>query len=317
MSTDEPKRPQIFLCHANEDKNKALHVYRYLAAQGFSPWIDQEDLVPGQFWEEEIPKAIKNSDFVLVFLSETSIQKRGYVQKEFNLALDVLNEIPEGQIFIIPVRLDNCHVPNRFQRLHWCNLFEKDGIEKLVETIRTECERRGMISSILLRSQPLSNLSGEQAKQMLKEKGFADRTRNKAGRGITHLYEIESQHGNKVVIDHSTGLTWHRSGSKDSMTYKEAKEYTYSLNRRKFAGYNDWRLPTLEESMSLMEPMQRKGGLYIDPIFNKRQPWIWTSDKKNAAAAWYVDFRTGLCDCGRVTYRLFVRPVFAWKYIFS
>ena len=59
--------------------------------------------------EVEIPKAIRASDYILIFLSKTSVAKRGYVQKEFKLALEVLREIPEGTIYAIPVRLDECH----------------------------------------------------------------------------------------------------------------------------------------------------------------------------------------------------------------
>ena len=131
---------QVFLCHASEDKQKVLEVYTRLRDEGFKPWIDKEDLLPGQFWEHEIPKAIKSSDFVILFLSKTSVSKRGYVQKEVKLALDVLDQSPEGRIFVIPVRLDDCEVPERFRQLHWCNLFENDGWDRILKAISTEIQ---------------------------------------------------------------------------------------------------------------------------------------------------------------------------------
>jgi len=132
------KTTQIFLCHASEDKDKVLEIYRRLKDLGFKPWIDKEDLLPGQKWEIEIPKAIKESDHVLVFFSNTSISKRGYVQKEFELALDVLDLIPEGQIFIVPIRLDNCEIPDRFKHLQYCDLFEDNGFDKVLKAIKKQ-----------------------------------------------------------------------------------------------------------------------------------------------------------------------------------
>jgi hypothetical protein len=84
----ETRPIQIFLCHTSEDKAAVLDIYDCLTALGYKPWLDKKDLLPGQRWRREIPKAIRASDFILIFLSKTSIAKRGYVQKEFKLALN-------------------------------------------------------------------------------------------------------------------------------------------------------------------------------------------------------------------------------------
>jgi hypothetical protein len=70
------------------------------------------------------------------------VAKRGYVQREFKLALDTLQEMPENLIHIIPVRLDDCIIPEQFGFLHWCNLFENDGFERLVQAIQAGLTQR-------------------------------------------------------------------------------------------------------------------------------------------------------------------------------
>jgi hypothetical protein len=126
---------QVFLCHSSGDKVKVRELYRRLTADGFRPWLDEEDLLPGHDWQREITLAVKNSDVVIVCLSQASVTKAGYVQREIKVALDVADEQPEGTIFLIPLRLEECEVPQRLCRWQWVNLFEPSGYEKLVRAL--------------------------------------------------------------------------------------------------------------------------------------------------------------------------------------
>src|SRR4030095_15171549 len=131
------------LSHASEDKPQVREVYHRLRAiDGFEPWLDEEDLLPGQDWTREIPRALQASDFILVFFSRTSVAKHGYVQREMKLALGALQEIPEGTIHTIPVRLDDCEVPEAFRHYHYANLFEPSGFDRIVRAIRAELAKR-------------------------------------------------------------------------------------------------------------------------------------------------------------------------------
>jgi hypothetical protein len=49
--------------------------------------------------------------------------------------------------------------------------------------------------------------------------------------------------------------------------------------------YNDWRLPTLEEAVSLLES-DKKNGLFIAPVFDKWQSSIWTGNSDSPVIAW-------------------------------
>lgn len=127
---------RIFLCHSVADKPAVRELHQRLRADGFGPWLDEEDLLPGQDWQYEIPKAVRQSDVVIVCLSRGSINKAGYVQKEIKFALDVADEQPQGTIFLIPLKLEECEVPERLSRWQWVNLFSPDGYERLVRALQ-------------------------------------------------------------------------------------------------------------------------------------------------------------------------------------
>ncbi len=102
----------------------------------------------------------------------------------------------------------------------------------------------------------------------------------------------------EVIVDHATGLMWQKFGSPHSMSYADAQEYIKQLNRERFAGYNDWRLPTVEELLSLIEEKKQSNELYIDPIFERKQSWCWSADKRRSnngspESTWYVHFDFG------------------------
>jgi formylglycine-generating enzyme required for sulfatase activity len=133
---------QIFLCYAREDEARVRDVHRRLRALGFELWMDKVNLLPGHRWQQEIPRALRASDFVLIFFSKNSVDKRGYIQREFKLALDTLQEVPEDVIHTIPVRLDNCDIPEQFGFLQWCDLCERGGFQRLLQAIRAGVSQR-------------------------------------------------------------------------------------------------------------------------------------------------------------------------------
>lgn len=123
---------RVFLCHASQDKPAVRKLHRYLKQHGIEPWLDEMDLLPGENWEVEIPEAIKASDVILVCLSKSSVNKEGYVQKEISFALDKALEKPEGTIFIIPAKLEDCEVPKRLNHYQWVDLFRPDSNKRLL-----------------------------------------------------------------------------------------------------------------------------------------------------------------------------------------
>jgi len=115
-------KPQIFLSYAYEDREKILEISRDLSKAGFQPWMDVQNLQPGQVWDIEIRKALQASDFIIIFLSKNSIRKEGYLQKEIKSALELADRKPENTIFIIPVRLDDVEIPVYLQHIQYLDL---------------------------------------------------------------------------------------------------------------------------------------------------------------------------------------------------
>ena len=133
----EPKRPlKVFLCHASTDKPKVRELYRYLKKRGIQPWFDEEDLVGGQDWQVEIPKALATSDAIIICLTKNSVDKEGYIQKEIKFALDKALEMPEGRIFLIPVKFEDCEVPFTLSRYQWVDLTVESGYAKMMKALK-------------------------------------------------------------------------------------------------------------------------------------------------------------------------------------
>jgi hypothetical protein len=118
------RKLRVFLCHASQDKPVVRDLYKRLASESWiDPWLDEEKLLPGQDWDLEIEKAVEASDAVVVCLSNRSVTKEGYVQKELRKVLDIALEKPEEMIFIIPLRLDDCELPRRLRSWHYVDYF--------------------------------------------------------------------------------------------------------------------------------------------------------------------------------------------------
>jgi len=115
--------------------------------------------------------------------------------------------------------------------------------------------------------------------------------------------------GNGTITDQATGLMWQKSGTDKVIKYEEAKDYIRELNRKGFAGYSDWRLPTVDELKTLLKPKEMNGDLYIDPIFDNKQRWCWTSDIRSSGVAWRVAFSGGHVSWNRLYYDDYVRSV--------
>jgi len=134
---------QVFISYAREDYKIARKLFDDLRRAGLNPWLDTEALMAGQDWRVTISQAIRESLFFLALLSSNSVSKRGFVQKELKIALELLDELPENELFIIPVLLDQCEPKHeKLKNLHWVTLYDsyQRGLEKILRAIKPDRE---------------------------------------------------------------------------------------------------------------------------------------------------------------------------------
>lgn len=132
-------------------------------------------------------------------------------------------------------------------------------------------------------------VSEEEIAEIAVRHRFFDSKTNPDGKFSTYL--VDNGDG-LTVTEMVTGIMWQRQGS-DLTSIRHTYEYAKRLNAHGFAGYNDWRLPTIEEAMSLLVPEQNEKGIFLHDCFSKKQPFIFTSGQRNPGGYWFVDFKQG------------------------
>ncbi|MFZ4703374.1 MAG: TIR domain-containing protein, partial [Candidatus Methylumidiphilus sp.] len=137
------KSPSIFLSYGREDQNIVKEIYDKLSDIGFSPWMDTENLLPGELWLKTISNVIDYCDFFLICLSPRSVDKRGYLQKEIKDALKIWETKLDSDIFLIPLKLeDNFVVPEDISCFQYISLTHSHWMDKLTQAIESGLNRR-------------------------------------------------------------------------------------------------------------------------------------------------------------------------------
>jgi hypothetical protein len=130
------QKANIFLIHAHSDRETVHKLYQRLVRDGLNVWLDAERLQPGQDWQNEIRTALLKCDAVIVCLSHAFDRQKGYRHEELKLALEKANFLPGDEVFIVPVRLEECEVPKSVRHLHRVDLFKAGGYKRLIQALQ-------------------------------------------------------------------------------------------------------------------------------------------------------------------------------------
>ncbi len=231
-----PRRLRVFLCHSSDDKPIVRNLYQQLRDCNVDPWLDEEKLIPGQDWDLEIQKAVRKSDAILICLSPDFVIKEGYGQKEIKLALDTALEKPEGTIFIIPLRLEECKVPLRLQRYQRVDYFADNSFDKLISALKKRSESlKEQIEPIGIQMQMLEFVAEFQS--LTRTASKADNLINAfqvaAGRklnisGLKFERDRQNIRHNHVIIEFKNKGSFR--GRKDSKPFKETLDQLVKIS---------------------------------------------------------------------------------------
>lgn len=135
-------RVPVFISYASEDRVLVERIYLKLKAEGYRPWIDVEDILPGEDWEDAINRAIRSSEFFMPCLTPRSVGKLGFVQKEITDALGVWQAMERSRIYLIPVMIEECEVPDSLSQFQVVRLYEPEGWARLQRSFEEGARRR-------------------------------------------------------------------------------------------------------------------------------------------------------------------------------
>lgn len=129
----------------------------------------------------------------------------------------------------------------------------------------------------------------EEVRELIKKWDFFDTEYNPSGRFNNCLVDSDDE---RTVIDLKTNLMWQRDGL-DINSIRQIRKEIDAIRENGFASYCDWRMPTLEEAMSLMESEPNEKTMHLHPCFSKNQPFIFVEARRKPGGYWFVDYKQG------------------------
>lgn len=132
-------------------------------------------------------------------------------------------------------------------------------------------------------------ISDEEIGELVRKWNFFDTEYNPVG---SFDNSFVSAGNPEIIVDQRTSLMWQRDGI-DINSIRAIQRSVEELNDKEFAGFSNWRLPSMEEAMSLMEPEKNFKDLFLKPCFSKEQPFIFVAAQRKPGGYWFVDYKQG------------------------
>jgi hypothetical protein len=289
-SPDTSHPPRIFLSYPHEHAEHVDRVRELLGAAGFDVWMDSQHLLAGQKWEQRLTEVLDSSDFAVAFISSHTAD--GFQLKELQLAGAKMHS-EQHAAFLLPCIVDAQvwsgrpnTLPEFLRDYHFINLTNLEaGWPLLYESLSQAARSSGLKVPIYLRSEPNRELKPSKVSRMLIQRNFYDAYQNTEGRApYMDFGGLELLDEGSLVEDVATGLIWTRNCFEPTgdltdrwARKRAAQQFVYTANQNRLGGFSNWRVPTIEEAMSLMTPHVRLGGLHIAEAFSDDR-YVMTSD---------------------------------------
>lgn len=159
-------RGHAFISYVREDKARVDRLQQALEDAGVPVWRDTRDLWPGQDWRSVIRRAISEDAMVFLacFSDASATRESSYQNEELLLGIDQLRQRSPQTPLLIPVRFDDCAIPDRdlgggrtLASIQCADLFGDTGADhlaKLIATVRQILGRKGKTASSPARHAP-------------------------------------------------------------------------------------------------------------------------------------------------------------------
>ncbi len=169
------EKDRVFISYATEDYEMAEKLYDDLKKEDINVFLDKKDLLPGQNWEKVIQQVIRKSSCFISLISNDSLKKRGFVQREQQIAFEVADKVPEDEIFIIPLTLGDVNIdklPEQMKTIHQTDIsgnnYEK-GLKQILSVIpQGEKIDRINVLIVSMKECEADELLKDEAKELLK-----------------------------------------------------------------------------------------------------------------------------------------------------
>lgn len=199
---DTTRPLQVFLSYASQDKSVVQELSRRLVDEGWiDAWLDVKKLLPGQDWRTKIEEAVETSDIVIICLSNNSVTKEGYVQKELRYAREIALEKPEETIFLVPLRLDDCEVPRGLRFYQWVDYFgekKEESYSALIESLKLRYKQKLKLEEAERARK--ENLERVTAERLAQEKASRERAERETAEKIARE-NAEKESAEKVRLE--------------------------------------------------------------------------------------------------------------------
>lgn len=301
------QRAKIYLsCHPS-DHEEVEALAAFLEDLGFQPsgfWGNIRQNTRTSTTEQQY---IREAHFFIACLSKRSFKRKSPVPREMQEARKVAAIKPAQEQYLTLARLKECPIPPAWGNIHRINFFESDGWEIFAEKVKQNLKHYSISFQPRFRVIERSDLSPFEAGRMIRLKELFHNEWNDAAKRPPRQYSRDGKNTERIIIDGATGLMWQRYPSTKFMEAREAREHVRQLNLSRWCGYEDWRLPTLDEAMTLMERIIDKD-FFLNPHFFDPSPWILTADQYEGQT-WLVNYKLGICSLGHAVTGVCVRAV--------
>lgn len=139
---------RVFISYVRENIEMVDRLCEELKAHKIEVWRDRNNIAPGLRWKREIHRAIQEGAFFIAcFSKEYDDRETTYMNEELTRAIEELRKRPHARIWFIPVKLNECEIPDRdigggetLRDLHYVNLYDdwNRGIQSILNAVQRE-----------------------------------------------------------------------------------------------------------------------------------------------------------------------------------